>query len=136
LVKRRPGELLPLEEHLLTIGSNAVTQADPSHPAEGWFHAYGAAKALAEGYGDSLAKNGTLYRSLRGLADRKLLTDRLETEAEAATHTGPARRYFKITALGEVALAETRALREAVNKASVPSKRTPVPTPTSAPTTT
>ena len=122
-MRRRFDELLPLEEHVLLIGKRALTERKAPASAQGWFHAYGASQAMAQTYGDSLAKNGTLYRSLRGLATRGYLIDRLETEEEAATHTGPARRYFQITAEGERALADADARRKQASKGLLASKK-------------
>jgi DNA-binding PadR family transcriptional regulator len=105
-MRRRPGELLQLEQNILSAAHQIALD---SASEAGWFHAYPLAKVLAAKDGDkSLLANGTIYRSLRGLADRNLLEQRVEDPGEASLHRGPPRRYFRITALGRSTLETSR----------------------------
>jgi DNA-binding PadR family transcriptional regulator len=104
-MRRRHDQLLPLEEDLLVIAvALKEMSAGTSGAKDGWFHAYPVAKLLSEEHGNSLLSNGTLYRSLRGMAERGLLERRVESDAEALTHAGPPRRYYRLTPKGAAAL--------------------------------
>jgi Transcriptional regulator PadR-like family len=116
-MRRRPNQLLPLEQDVLKIGIGFLSRSiGTSSGGGGWFHAYGIAQLLAERHGISTVANGTLYRSLHGMIQpgRALLESRLETPEEATTHPGRPRCYYRVTAAGAAAL-ETAEKPIAVN---------------------
>ena len=103
---RNNDQVLPLEQNVLRIAKSLRRNSDGTGTTgEGWFHAYGLAEELEREYDTGLLANGTLYRSLRGMASREWLERRVETDEEAGTHSGPPRRYYRITHAGELALA-------------------------------
>jgi PadR family transcriptional regulator len=94
-VRRRPGQLLPLE---LAICKAA---RDISRRAPKEFHGYEIAKHLSEA-GDSrlLVAYGTLYRALGRLEEMGFLESRWEDPQISARENRPRRRLYTLTALG------------------------------------
>jgi PadR family transcriptional regulator, regulatory protein PadR len=100
--------LLPLEESILAAGVDGNRRGEPE------FHGFGVAKTIQE-QDDArrLTAHGTLYKALGRMERDGLLTSRWE-EPEAAEAAGrPRRRLYRVTGLGEAALARTRAERAA-----------------------
>ncbi|MDQ6947335.1 MAG: PadR family transcriptional regulator [Actinomycetota bacterium] len=111
-MRRTLSQVLPLERDILRIASELVEQSlGTSRDGAGWFHAYAIAQFLAARHGGSTLRNGTLYRSLHGMAapERMWLERRLETPEEASSHPGRPRNYYRLTGAGAVALREAEA---------------------------
>lgn len=105
-MRRRPGAVLPLERDILSVAVD-LRFGDPLNDdaEDGWFHGYWIANELAGLLGrKTLVSHGTLYRCLRLMAERGWLTSRIEGAEEAAHHSGPPRRYYRIEPEGVSAL--------------------------------
>ena len=91
-VRRKPGELLPLERAICSE-ARALGEA---------FHGYQMAKRLQQ-VGDSktLIAHGTLYRALSRLEDMGLVKSHWEDPRIPARENRPGRRLYLLTALGE-----------------------------------
>ena len=91
-MRRKPGELLPLER---AICSEALNLKDE-------FHGYEMAKRFQE-VADSklLIAHGTLYRALSRLEDMGLLISHWEDPRIPARENRPGRRLYSLTSLGE-----------------------------------
>ena len=103
-MRRRAGELLPLEVAILGAGVDRNRRGEPE------FHGFAVAKAIQE-QDDArrLTAHGTLYKALSRMQRDGLLTSRWE-EPEAAEAEGrPRRRLYRVTGLGEAALTRARA---------------------------
>ena len=73
-------------------------------------HGFLLAKAVAEGKdARRLTAYGTLYKALDRLERAGYLESRWESPDYAAEAARPRRRFYRLTALGETALAEARA---------------------------
>jgi PadR family transcriptional regulator, regulatory protein PadR len=106
-VRRKPGSLIPLE---IAICEAASELRRRGHDA---FHGYEIAKTIGdESSGRLLTAYGTLYRALGRLEKMGLLRSRWEDPAIPARENRPGRRLYTLTALGEAALAEARALAQ------------------------
>ncbi len=96
-MKRKPGALLPLELAVCAAAQRLNRDV----------HGFELAKALAEGDDRKrLTAYGTLYRALGRLEAMALLTSRWEDPHLAAKAGRPLRRLYRLTALGERALAD------------------------------
>ncbi len=101
LVKRKPGTLLPLEVNICAAARRLRRE----------FHGFALAKSLAEGNDRKrLIAQGTLYRALGRLEAMGVLSSRWE-EPQAAEAGRPLRLLYRLTDLGERALAESAAPR-------------------------
>jgi DNA-binding PadR family transcriptional regulator len=97
LVKRKSGALLPLEVNICTAARRLRRE----------FHGFELAKSLADGSDSKrLTAYGTLYRALGRLEAMGLLTSRWE-DPQAENEGRPLRRLYRLTDLGECALAES-----------------------------
>jgi DNA-binding PadR family transcriptional regulator len=105
-MRRKPGTLLPIE---IAICRAAI---DLQRRSTDEFHGYEIARHLGEA-GDQklLTAYGTLYRALSRLEEMGLLKSRGEDPRVAARENRPRRRFYMLTASGELAA------REAVNDA-------------------
>ena len=107
-MRRKPGELLPLEFDILGVAASVLSSADP------WLHGYGLARLLAAGKSSQqLTAHGTLYKALGRLADSGLLEQEWEDPDIAIAEGRPRRRLYLITGLGQVAL-ELRAREDVI----------------------
>ena len=98
-VKRKPGALLPLEVDICAAARRLRRE----------FHGFALAKSLADGNDSKqLTAYGTLYRALGRLEAMGLLTSRWE-DPHAENEGRPLRRLYRLTDLGEHALAESAA---------------------------
>jgi len=107
-MRRKPGELVPLEIEILEAATalerNGITA----------FHGYSLAKSMRTGTdGRMLTAHGTLYRGLHRLQRAKLLEAFWEDPAEAEREGRPRRRLYRLTALAAVALNRARANKRA-----------------------
>jgi hypothetical protein len=101
IVKRKPGALLPLDVDIWATARRLWRE----------FHGFELAKSLADGNDRKrLTAYGTLYWALGRLEAMGLLTSRWE-EPQAANEGRPLRRLYRLTDLGERALAESAAER-------------------------
>jgi DNA-binding PadR family transcriptional regulator len=101
LVKRKPGALLPLEVDICAAARRLRHE----------FHGFELAKSLTLGHDSKrLTAYGTLYRALGRLEAMGLLTSRWE-DPQAENEGRPLRRLYRLTDLGERALAESAAQR-------------------------
>jgi DNA-binding PadR family transcriptional regulator len=99
-VRRRPGELLPLELEILHAAAAAAAAGDPE------FHGFAVAKRLGEARGSTrLTAHGTLYKALARLTDAGLLDDRWEDPDAALAEGRPRRLLYRISASGQDARA-------------------------------
>ncbi len=102
-MRRKPSELLPIE---LSILASAVELA---RIGTSEFYGYAIAKEIRDGQGaKQLTGHGTLYRALDRLAKLGLVESRWEEPELAARDDRPRRRLYRVTALGERALADGR----------------------------
>ena len=96
-MRRKPGELLPLER---AICREAVDLGDE-------FHGYQMAKRLQEVVDSRmLIAHGTLYRALSRLEDMGLLKSHWEDPRIPARENRPGRRLYSLTALGKTVAAD------------------------------
>lgn len=99
-MRRKPGTLIPIEVHILSAAL-ALRQRGEPH-----FHGFLIAKEIMEGDdARRLTAQGTLYKALDRL-ERGGLLERWWEDAEIAAHEHrPRRRLYRVTGLGERALA-------------------------------
>jgi PadR family transcriptional regulator PadR len=114
-MRRKAGAIVPLEREIL--------EASVTLRARGLPEAHGF--LLARTIGDAtdakrLTAYGTLYKALDRLERAGLLESRWEEAQDAADAARPRRRFYRITALGESALAGARS-------AEVPTVGRPAP---------
>ena len=94
-MRRKPGELLPLELAICKAARDITRRARKE------FHGYEIAKHLSE-VGDArlLVAYGTLYRALGRLEEMGFLESRWEDPEISARENRPRRRMYTLTALG------------------------------------
>lgn len=103
-MRRKPGTLVPLERHILeaamSLRSMGLAEA----------HGFLLARTIGEVTGQTrLTAYGTLYKALDRLERAGHLESRWEDPHFAAEEARPRRRLYRVTALGERALADARA---------------------------
>jgi PadR family transcriptional regulator, regulatory protein PadR len=99
--RRRPGTLLPIEQSILVAGIAAGRGGNPE------FHGFALASAIQEQEAARrLTAHGTLYRALARMEQAGLLSSRWEDADLAIAEGRPRRRLYRVTGLGEAALAE------------------------------
>ena len=95
MVRRKPGQLLPLEHRVLAAA------ADIHRSDERAFHGYAMARQLQGTVGGRrLTSHGTLYKALSRLHRAGLLSATWENPESAASEDRPRRRLYEITGLG------------------------------------
>jgi len=98
-VRRKPGQLLPLELAICEAALDLRARGGES------FHGYELARTLRRASDARLlTAYGTLYRALGRLEDMGLLESRWEDPAIPARENRPGRRLYSLTAKGEAAL--------------------------------
>ena len=103
-MRRREGELIPLEEGILLTGISL------RESGEAEFHGFQIAKEMRErDEARRLTAHGTLYKALDRMERAGLLESRWEDPDVAVEEGRPRRRLYRVTGLGELALAATRA---------------------------
>jgi PadR family transcriptional regulator PadR len=113
-MRRKPGTLLPIEVQILTAGQALQQRGVPQ------FHGFLIAKEMQEGdEGRRLTAHGTLYRALDRLEQSGLLERWWEDAEIAAQEQRPRRRLYRITGLGERALADATYARPASSRGMV-----------------
>lgn len=102
-MRRRPGQLLPLELDILETALDLRRRGDEE------FHGFAlAAEMRASERARQLTAHGTLYKALARLEDAGLLTSLWEDPAVALDEGRPPRRLYTVTGLGERAHAAGR----------------------------
>jgi DNA-binding PadR family transcriptional regulator len=115
-MRRKQGVLLPLELSILAAG------IDLRGSGSGQFHGYQAAGLLREREGArQLTAHGTLYKALDRMAVAGLLEREWEDPMAAAAENRPRRRLYRVTALGEQALAQAAVTSPSTAAANRPS---------------
>jgi PadR family transcriptional regulator PadR len=102
-MRRKPGQLVPLEISIL--------EAAHALRAMGMVEAHGflLARTIADQRGAKhLTAYGSLYKALDRLERATLMESRWEDPREAAETGRPRRRFYRMTAAGEEALADAR----------------------------
>jgi PadR family transcriptional regulator PadR len=119
-VRRKPGQLVPLETAICVCAANLRRNGTLE------FHGYEIAKRLGnENNRRLLTAYGTLYRALGRLEAMGLLQSRWEDPQIPARENRPGRRMYTLTAAGKTAAQEARkAAREPMPKRAA---RRPVP---------
>ena len=103
-MRRKPGELIPLELEILEA---AVALQRAGIPA---FHGYSLAKSMKTSSDRrTLTAHGTLYRALHRLERADLLEAFWEDPSDAEHESRPRRRLYRVTALAAVAINRARA---------------------------
>ena len=107
-MRRKAGTLVPLEvsilEASLAFRSRGIAEA----------HGFLIAKELRDSrQARRLTAYGTLYKALDRLERAGYLESRWEDPDYAAEAARPRRRFYRLTALGETAAADARAVRNA-----------------------
>jgi PadR family transcriptional regulator PadR len=111
-MRRKPGAILPLELEILEASLLLRRRGT------GEAHGFALAKAVADRAGAKrLTGYGTLYKALDRLERAGYLDSRWEDPQQAADEGRPRRRFYRVTAIGEAAVA--RSARPAVVTAAV-----------------
>jgi len=98
-MRRKPGELLPIEASILAAGIDLRKRGTRE------FYGFLIAKGIKQREGARLlTAYGTLYKALDRLQRVGLLKSRWEDPLVAADEKRPRRRLYELTALGERAL--------------------------------
>ena len=107
-MRRKPGTLIPIEEHILAAGLSLRQRGTPH------FHGFLIAKEIMEGVdARRLTAHGVLYKALDRLERAGLLERWWEDLEIAAREQRPRRRLYRVTGLGERALPEAARARRA-----------------------
>lgn len=105
-MRRKPGALLPIEESILAAGLDLRSGENSE------FHGFVIAKEMQEvGEAQQLTAYGTLYKALGRMDAAGLLESRWEEPELALAEGRPRRRLYRVTGVGERALASMRAER-------------------------
>lgn len=98
-MRRRPGSLVPLEVAICRAALDLKRQSRAE------FHGYEIARHLGDAADQKLlTAYGTLYRALGRLEEMGLLKSRSEDPRIAARENRPRRRFYTLTASGELAV--------------------------------
>ena len=98
--------MLPIEEAILAAGLDLRSRKNSA------FHGFVIAKRMQEvGDAQQLTAHGTLYKALGRMAAAGLLESRWEEPDLALAEGRPRRRLYRVTGVGERALASLRAER-------------------------
>jgi PadR family transcriptional regulator, regulatory protein PadR len=107
-MRRRAGELLPIEQAILAAGIGLAAGGEPC------FHGFAMARHIRDASAArQLTAHGTLYKALARLEQAGLLTSSWEDPGLAEAERRPRRRLYQVTPSGEQA-----ALRSAGQRAS------------------
>jgi PadR family transcriptional regulator, regulatory protein PadR len=114
-MRRKPGSIVPLERDILeaaiTLRGRGLAEA----------HGFLLAKTIGDGAdAKRLTSYGTLYKALDRLERAGYLESRWEAPDYAAEAARPRRRFYRITGMGEHALAEARAADPAAVRRTAP----------------
>jgi PadR family transcriptional regulator PadR len=107
-MRRKPGTLLPIETSILAAALDLRARGQDE------FHGFFIAKEMQEREeARRLTAHGTLYRALGRLEEAGCLVSRGEDPTDAQRERRPIRRLYRITPLGQRALADAGATHEA-----------------------
>jgi DNA-binding PadR family transcriptional regulator len=105
-MRRRAGALLPIEVAILEAGLDFHLRGRDE------FYGFLIAKQMRDREGARrLTAHGTLYKALNRMEQASLLTSRWEDPEVAVAEGRPRRRLYRVTGIGEAALAHSVALR-------------------------
>jgi DNA-binding PadR family transcriptional regulator len=111
-MRRRAGELLPIEQAILAGGIELAAAGEPG------FHGFAMARQIRDASAArQLTAHGTLYKALARLEQAGLLTSSWEDPALAEAGRRPRRRLYRVTPGGEQAV-----LRSTGQRASTASR--------------
>ncbi len=114
-MRRRAGELLPIEQAILAAGIELAAAGEPC------FHGFAMARQIRDASAArQLTAHGTLYKALARLEQAGMLTSSWEDPGLAEAEHRPRRRLYQVTPSGERA-----ALRSAGQRASTASRPDP-----------
>jgi DNA-binding PadR family transcriptional regulator len=103
-MRRKVGSLVPLEISILETGIELSVRGEPH------FHGFLIAKEIKEREDARLlTAHGTLYKALDRLEKAGFVESQWEDPVVAAGQNRPRRRFYRVTAAGEAALAKARA---------------------------
>jgi DNA-binding PadR family transcriptional regulator len=102
-MRRKAGTLVPLEISILEAGMELSLRGRP------YFHVFLIASEIKEREDARLlTAHGTLYKALDRLEKAGFLASEWEDPVVAAGQNRPRRRFYRVTAAGEAALATAR----------------------------
>jgi DNA-binding PadR family transcriptional regulator len=114
-MRRKPGSIVSLERDILDA---AITLRARGLPEA---HGFLLAKTIGDGAeAKRLTSYGTLYKALDRLERAGHLESRWEDPDYAAEAARPRRRFYRITTMGERALAEARAADPLATRRTAP----------------
>ena len=117
-MRRKPGTLLPLEIAVLEAALQLLARGT------GEFYGYLIAGAVKEREDTrSLTAHGTLYKALDRMQKAGLIESRWEDPQIAAAEERPRRKLYHVTAVGETALSDALAARNATGAPLLPNLR-------------
>jgi PadR family transcriptional regulator, regulatory protein PadR len=94
-VRRRAGELLPIEQAILACALDLAAAGEPD------FHGFAMARRIRDaGEARQLTAHGTLYKALARLERAGLLASCWEDPALAGAEGRPRRRLYRVTPAG------------------------------------
>ena len=103
-MRRKAGELIPLEASILEAALELRERGTPEA------HGFLLAKEMRDTHhARRLTAYGTLYKALERLERAGYLVSRWDDPHAAAEHGRPRRRFYRVTVVGEAALAEAAA---------------------------
>lgn len=109
--RRRAGVLLPIEVSVLTAGLEVQRGGNAE------FHGFAIASAIQDrDAARRLTAHGTLYRALARMEKAGLLSSRWEDAEISVAEGRPRRRLYRVTGLGEAALADAERVTTAAPK--------------------
>ena len=107
-MRRKPGTLLPLEVSILEAAVDRRRRGGDE------FHGFAVAREMREREdARTLTAHGTLYKALDRMERAGLLESRWEDPDRAAAEGRPRRRLYRVTGLGEQAVAVAGAVPRA-----------------------
>ena len=103
-MRRKPGSLIPIEVSILEAGIGLRAEGTAQ------WHGFLIAKEVKEQQGARLlTAYGTLYKALDRMERAGYLGSQWEDPRQAAAEGRPRRRFYRVTAAGETALARAQA---------------------------
>ena len=113
IMRRKPGELIPIERSILAAAVRLSSQAVEE------FHGFRLAKEIRDREGARrLVAQGTLYRALARLEQQGILQSTWEDPVVAAEEHRPRRRLYSLTGAHVVELTETSVPRQGTSQLS------------------
>jgi PadR family transcriptional regulator, regulatory protein PadR len=101
-MRRRAGELLPIEQAILACGIELAAAGEPG------FHGFAMAGRLRAAGARQLTAHGTLYKALGRLERAGMLASSWEDPENAVAAGRPRRRMYWVTPSGQLAVAAAR----------------------------